>query len=231
MPNKTIHAANDNQVAVGIDLGVSCFAILSTGEVVTGPKPHKQLLARLKRLSRSLSRKQKKSKNRKKAKLKLSRLHYRISNIRHDSLHKLTTRVIENFRVVGIEDLHVKGMMRNRKLSRSIADMGWHEFRRQLEYKALTQGKNIVVADRWFASSKTCSHCSYKLKSLLLSQREWVCPQCLTKHDRDLNAAKNLEKLAISSIAAACGVSSNGTAANAAVSYDMTKQEFNAKSA
>lgn len=230
MPEKLIPRANDNQVAVGIDLGVSSFATLSTGKVVPGPKPHKALLNRLKRLSRNLSRKQKGSNNRNKAKLKLSRLHYRISNIRRDAIHQLTTMLVENFQVIGIEDLNVKGMMRNRKLSRSVADMGFYEFRRQLEYKAALHDKKIVVADRWYASSKLCSHCGYKLEHLLLSQREWTCPQCNACHDRDLNAAKNLENLAVSSTVTACGASSDGAATIVAASYGVMKQEFNTKS-
>lgn len=228
-PNKKIQPANENQVAVGIDLGLSHFATLSTGEMITGPKPHKKLLDRLKRLSRSLSRKQKGSNNRNKAKLKLSQLHYRISNIRRDAIHKLTTSVTKKFQIIGIEDLNVKGMIQNRKLSRSISDMGFFEFRRQLEYKTSMHNKTLVIADRWFASSKLCSCCGYKLDKLLLSSREWSCPQCTTHHNRDVNAAKNLEKLAVSSTASACGASSNGAAALAAVSYGAMKQEFNTK--
>lgn len=160
--DKLIKPANDNQVAVGVDLGVKQFAKLSTGKDVIGPKPHKALLGRLKRLSKSLSRKQKKSNNRRKAIMKLAKLHYRIRNIRLDAIHKLTTELAENYSHIGIEDLNVKGMMRNRRLSRSIADMGFHEFRRQLTYKAEICGRKLVVADRWFASSKICSRCDYK---------------------------------------------------------------------
>ena len=227
--DKKIQPANENQVAVGIDLGLSHFATLSTGETIVGPKPHKALLNRLRRLSRSLSRKQKGSNNRNKAKLKLSQLHYRISNIRRDAIHKLTTSLTKNFQTIGIEDLNVKGMIQNRKLSRSIADMGFFEFRRQLEYKTSMHNKTLVIADRWFASSKLCSCCGYKLDKLLLSSREWTCPQCTTHHDRDVNAAKNLEKMAVSSTVSACGASSNGAVALAAVSYGAMKQEFNTK--
>lgn len=212
-PDTLITTANENQVAVGIDLGVSDFATLSTGKVIKGPKPHKALLIRLKRLSRNLSRKQKGSKNRNKAKLKLSRLHYRISNIRRNAIHQLTTQITRNFQVIGIEDLHVKGMMGNRKLSRSIADMGFFEFRRQLEYKSKIQNRKVVVADRWFASSKLCSVCDYKLETLHLSERKWQCPCCGTNHHRDVNAAKNLEKMAVSSTVTACGASSVGAVA------------------
>jgi putative transposase len=219
--------ANDNQVAVGVDLGLHHFATLSTGEKITGPKPHKALMNRLKRLSRNLSRKQKRSNNRKKAKIKLSRLHYRIANIRRDALHQLTTRLVKHFDIIGIEDLHVKGMLKNRKLSRSIADMGFHEFRRQLEYKASCFGKKLVVANRWFASSKICSHCDKKNENLSLSMREWTCPFCFTHHDRDINAAKNLEKMAVSSTVSACGASSDGAITFVIASHGALKQESN----
>jgi putative transposase len=229
--NQKLKTVSENQTTVGIDLGLSYFATLSTGEKIAGPKPHKKLLSRLKRLSRSLSQKQKGSNNRKKAKVKLSRLHYRIGNIRRDAIHHLTAKVVDEFDIIAIENLHVSGMIKNRKLSRSIADMGFFEFRRQLEYKAEIKGKKIIVADRWFASSKICYVCGYKLENLSLSTREWTCVQCGKNHDRDLNAAKNLEKLAVSSTVSACGASSNGTMTSVVVSYGAVKQEFNAKSA
>ena len=219
--------ANENQVAVGVDLGLHHFATLSTGEKIAGPKPHKTLMDRLRRLSRSLSRKQKGSNNRKKAKVKLARLHYQIANIRCDAQHQLTTLLVNHYDVIGIEDLHVKGMMKNRRLSRSIADMGFHEFRRQLEYKVSSAGKKLVVADRWFASSKICSHCGEKVKALPLSERNWTCAFCLKYHDRDINAAKNLELLAVSSTVSACGASSGGVMASAITSHGVLKQESN----
>lgn len=227
VPKPTLSAANDNQVAVGVDLGLTHFAVLSTGEKITGPKPHKALMSRLKRLSKSLSRKQLKSNNRKKAKIKLARLHYRIANIRCDALHQLTTRLVNEFDLIGIEDLHVKGMLKNRKLSRSVADMGFHEFRRQLDYKTSSTEKKLVVADRWFASSKICSDCDEKSDSLSLSVREWTCSFCSAHHDRDINAAKNLKKLAVSSTVSACGASSDGVATFVAASHGALKQESN----
>jgi putative transposase len=182
----------ENQGAVGVDLGVSALATLSTGEKIAGPKPHAALLARLKRLSRSLSRKQKDSANRAKAKAKLARLHARIANIRRDTLHKLTTNLTRRFHTIAIEDLNVRGMARNRHLARSIMDMGFFEFRRQLEYKAAMRGGQVVVIDRFFPSSKTCSVCGHRLDDLPLSVREWTCPACGAQQERDVNAAKNL---------------------------------------
>jgi putative transposase len=228
---KILPAASENQVAVGIDLGTSHFLTFSTGEQILGPKPLNTLLDRLRRESRSLSRKKKGSNNRKKAQMKLSKLHARIATIRADAIHQATTRITDDFDIVVIEDLHVKGMIKNRRLSRSIADAGFHEFRRQLGYKAALKGKQVLVADRWFASSKICSGCGYRLEKLALSTREWECPQCGQQHDRDINAAKNLENLAVSSIVSACGASSNGRWLNSHRSYGVVKQEFNTRSA
>uniref|UniRef100_UPI001C21470D RNA-guided endonuclease InsQ/TnpB family protein n=1 Tax=Hydrogenophilus thiooxidans TaxID=2820326 RepID=UPI001C21470D len=175
----------ENQGAVGVDLGVSAFATLSTGEKIQGPKPHTVLLKRLRRLSRSLSRKQKGSRNHQKTRMRLARLHARIANIRNDAIHKLTTSLTSRFHTLVIEDLNVRGMVRNRHLARSIADMGFFEFRRQLEYKAKLRGRLVVVADRFYPSSKTCSACGHLQDSLPLSVRAWVCPECGAMHDRD----------------------------------------------
>ena len=200
-----------NQGVVGVDLGVAALATLSTGEPpIPGPKPHKALLARLQRLSRSLSRKQKGSANRKKAKARLARLHARIAAIRSDAMHKLTTDLTRRFHTIVIEDLSVRGMMRNRHLARSIADMGFFEFRRQLKYKTAMRGGRVVVADRFYASSKTCSACGHKLETLPLSVRKWTCPACGVVHDRDLNAAINLKNMAVSSTVSACGEEGSG---------------------
>lgn len=225
----TSFTENENQVAVGVDLGLAQFATLSTGEIITGPKPHKAKLDRLKRLSKSLSRKHKGSANRKKARAKLAKLHSQIANIRNDAIHKLTDRLTSNFSTIVIEDLHVKGMVQNKKLSRSISDMGFHEFRRQIEYKSTLKNKKVIVADRWFASSKLCSTCEMKNSDLTLSIREWQCLYCGTLHHRDINAAKNLEKLAVSFTVSACGASADGVIASAMVSHGALKQESNAK--
>ena len=195
----------ESQGAVGVDLGVSALATLSTGEVISGPKALACLLPRLRRLSRSVARKQKGSANRRKARLKLARHYARIANIRADALHKLTTDLTRRFELIGIEDLNVKGMLSNRHLSRPVSDMGFFEFRRQLDYKARDTGSLVVMADRWFASSKTCSDCGWKLEELPLSVRSWTCPNCGAEHERDVNAAKNLKEYAVSSTVSACG--------------------------
>ena len=157
-----------------------------------------------------MSRKAKGSANWRKAKARIARLHARIGNIRKDALHKLTTGLVERFTVIGIEDLNVRGMMANDRLARSIADMGFHGFRRQLEYKAVMRGSRIVVADRWHPSSKTCSACGVVVDALPLAVREWECVACGVHHDRDVNAAKNLMKIAMSSTVTACGEESSG---------------------
>lgn len=220
----------ENQGVVGVDLGVSALATLSTGEPpIPGPKPHKALLNRLRRLSRSLSRKQKGSRNRAKARTKLARLHARIANIRQDALHKLTTDLTRRFHTIGIEDLNVRGMVRNRHLARSIADMGFFEFRRQLEYKAAMRGGLVVVADRFFPSSKTCSACGSVQDAMPLSVRQWICPDCGAHHDRDVNAARNLAIYAVSSTVSACGEEGAGFGRKTGVKPASMKQEISAE--
>ncbi len=181
------------------------LATLSTGEKVVGPKALRTLLDRLRRLSCALSRKAKGSCNRKKAKGKLARLHARIANVRANGLHQLSASITRRFHVIGIEDLNVKGMLGNRCLSRAIADMGFAELRRQLVYKAQRRGGQVIVIDRWYPSSKTCSCCGYKRDALSLDVRQWTCPGCATHHDRDVNAAINLRNMAVSSTVSACG--------------------------
>ena len=227
----------ENQGAVGVDLGVSALATLSTGEKVVGAKPHKALLSRLQRLSRSLSRKVKGSANRHKAKAKLAKLHARIANIRQDSLHPLTTDLTRRFHTLGIEDLNVSGMVKNRHLSRAISDMGFFEFRRQLDYKAAMRGGVVVIAGRFFASSKTCSACGEKVDKLPLSIRQWECPCCGANHDRDLNAAINLANYAsaapsshaVSYTVSACGGEGAGLTRKRQAKPAPVKQEFNRK--
>ncbi|MDR3165816.1 MAG: transposase, partial [Synergistaceae bacterium] len=219
----------ENQGMVGVDLGVTALATLSTGEVIQGLKAHKIMLQRLRRILKNLSRKVKGSKNHEKSRRKLAWLHARIAHIRQDALHKLTTDLTREFHTIGIEDLNVKGMMKNRHLSRSIADMSFHEFRRQLEYKAAMRGGEIVVADRFFASSKTCATCGHKLNELPLSVHRWTCPSCGEEHDRDVNAAINLRNYAVSSTVSACGGEGAGRCRKTATKPAPAKQEANSK--
>lgn len=204
----------------GIDLGLKAAVTLSDGQSIPAPKPLKRALRRLKIRGRCHSRKIEcarkaagiekpipkgtrlpVSNNRKKSAEDLARFHARICNLRKDFTHKLTTQLVRENQAIGIEDLHVKGMLKNDRLSRAISDVGFGEIRRQLCYKAKRYDTEVIVADRWYPSSKTCSHCGHVLKMLLLSTRDWDCPECNTYHDRDHNAAKNLQQLATAAIA------------------------------
>ncbi len=219
----------ENQGSVGIDLGVKALATLSTGETFEGPKALRALLMRLRQLSRAVSRKVKGSRNHAKAKLKLAKLHARIADIRRNSLHQLSTSITRRFHTIGIEDLNVKGMLGNRHLARAIADMGFYELRRQLDYKAAWRGGQVVLADRWFPSSKLCSGCGYRLNELGLDVRHWTCPSCGASHDRDVNAATNLRNMAVSSTASVCGGEGAGPARERMVKPAPVKQESNGK--
>lgn len=178
--------------SVGVDLGIKELATLSNGEVFPNLKPLRNALGRLKQLSRSVSRKVKGSSSRDVAKRELARFHKRISDLRKDYLHKLTTYLAKSFDVICIEDLNVSGMLKNRKLSRAIAELGLFEFRRQLTYKCELYGSRLMVVSRWFPSSKTCSQCGHE-QSMSLSDRMYVCGNCQHTEDRDLNASKNIE--------------------------------------
>jgi len=188
-----VHKNRSADGVVGVDLGIKTSGTLSTGEKIEGPKALRTNLKKLKWLSRRHSRKVKGSSGRKKSAMRLARLHARIANVRKDYLDKLSTLLCKNHAAIGIEDLYVQGMVLNRKLSRAISDEGWGQFRWMLSYKSLLYGTKIVVADRWFPSSKTCSDCCHVVEKLPLGIREWACPVCGVVHDRDVNAAKNLE--------------------------------------
>ncbi len=190
---------------VGVDLGIKTLATLSTGEVFNGAKSYKKLESKLSRLQYLNRHKTKFSKNWKKAQLKIAQLHNRIANIRKDTLHKLTTYLAKNHSEIVIEDLNVSGMMANHKLAKAVADMGFYEFRRQLEYKCELYGSKLIVVDRWFPSSKTCSKCGTVKESLYLSERVFRCEHCDFTCDRDLNAALNLAMAGSSSVTA-CGL-------------------------
>ncbi|NJO64345.1 MAG: IS200/IS605 family element transposase accessory protein TnpB [Richelia sp. RM2_1_2] len=186
--------SNDNTTVVGVDLGVSALATLSTGEVIEGAKSYRKNKIKLSRLQWLNRHKIIGSQNWKKAYLKIACLHRKIANIRKDTIHKLTSLLAKNHGIIVIEDLNVKGMMKNHKLAAAIADMGFYEVRRQLEYKCKLYGSKLVVVDRWFPSSKTCSNCGHQNVVLSLSERVFDCEQCNLKIDRDLNAAINLCK-------------------------------------
>jgi putative transposase len=179
---------------VGVDLGVKNLATLSTGEVIAGAKSYKKYEAKLSRIQWLNRHKIIGSTNWKKAHIAVARLHMKIANIRKDTLHKLTTLLAKNHGTVVIEDLNVSGMMANHKLAKAIADMGFYEFRRQLTYKCQLYGSKLIVVDRWFPSSKTCSNCGTKKETLTLNERVFECGHCGFVIDRDLNAAINLSK-------------------------------------
>lgn len=179
--------------AIGVDLGIKALATTSDGDSYANNKHLYEQDKKLRRLSRRLSRKKKGSKNREKARIKLARLHEQIANQRRDDIQKATTDLVRKYDVICIENLKTKGMMRNHHLARSVADASFFEFRRELEYKAAWYGKTVSVVDTFFPSSQLCHHCSYRNTSTKnLGIREWTCPQCGTRHDRDHNAAINI---------------------------------------
>ncbi|GCE09149.1 RNA-guided endonuclease InsQ/TnpB family protein [Dictyobacter aurantiacus] len=189
--------------ALGIDLGVKAMATASDGTIIANPKALRSNLKKLRRASRQHSRKQKGSKNRARATRKLARLHAHIGNIRKDALHKATSQLVmktksssERPAVIVLEDLNVSGMLKNRRLSRAIADVGFYEFRRQMLYKAEQTGCKVVLVSRWEPSSKTCSGCKAVREELDLRERTFLCHACGLVLDRDLNAAYNLAALA-----------------------------------
>lgn len=204
---RTHKQVKENRTSIGIDLGISSFATLSNGLVITSPKPLDKLTRLLTKRQRQLNKKVhpktkgevskgvKKSNNYVKASNKLAKLHTRIVNIRLDFIHKLTSHLVRNYDCIGLETLQVSNMLKNHRLAKSLSDVSLSKFNEILEYKARYNGVSITRADRFYPSSKTCSHCGAVKSKLSLSQRVYVCDECGYKIDRDLNASINLAKL------------------------------------
>lgn len=203
------HRCETQAAVVGVDLGVVDLAVLSTGERIKAPRALRVHEKRLRRLNKELSRRTKDGKNWRKTKAKLAKLHVRIADVRKDVTHKLTAQLVQRFRWIGVEDLNVKGMAANHRLAKSVMDAALFEVGRQLSYKAALAGATVVQADRWFASSKTCSTCGLIYRALSLGERRWVC-ECGAEHDRDENAANNLKNLAAAYAVTACCPESAG---------------------
>ncbi|MFG3340698.1 RNA-guided endonuclease InsQ/TnpB family protein [Glycomyces sp. NPDC048151] len=190
--------------AVGVDAGISALFTLSTGEHITNPRHERRGRDTIGKRQRDLSRKQRGSANYRKAQISLARAHARVSDRRHDHLHKLTTRLVRENQTIAVEDLHVRGMLASHTLARAIADASWASFRRMLEYKAEWYGRDLVAVDRFFPSSKTCSACGILKDSMPLHVRVFACP-CGHTEDRDVNAAKNILAAGLADSRNACG--------------------------
>lgn len=193
----------DTGMAVGVDLGISAFAVTSDGQRVDNPRHLARRTANLARYQRRFARCQRGSANQHKAKAKVARAHRKVRAARNDFLHRASTNLVRRYDTIAVEDLAVTNMVHNRTLAKAISDCGWGTFRRMLEYKADRAGRRLVVIGRWYPSSKTCSTCGHLLAKLSLSTRTWTCPGCRTLHDRDINAAKNI--LAAGLAVSACG--------------------------
>ena len=184
----------------GVDLGLTDFCILSSGEKIENPRLHKKMLRKIKKANRRLAKATKglsrmeDSNRRKKRKLRLAKLHAKVKDQRTDFLHKLTTRLVRENQALAIEDLNVAGLVKNRKLSRAISDAGWAKFKTMLAAKCDKYGRDLTVVDRWFASSQICSCCGKSGGKKELDVREWSCLFCGTTHDRDINASRNLKQ-------------------------------------
>jgi len=185
---------------IGIDLGLENFAIMTNDEMISEKVPNPRFLRKseikIKKAQRSMTRKKVGSKNREKAKVLLAKKHERITNQRKDFLHKLSKRIVDENQVIVVETLKSKNMMKNKRLAKSIFDVSWFEFVRQLEYKSNFYGRSLIKADQWFASSQNCSSCGENSGKKKLNIREWTCRNCNSHHDRDINASINLLMLA-----------------------------------
>ncbi|NEO95505.1 MAG: IS200/IS605 family element transposase accessory protein TnpB, partial [Moorea sp. SIO3G5] len=188
---------------VGFDLGITSLITTSDGDKIANPKHFKKLKKKLAKYQKALSRKQKGSNNRDKARLKVARIHAKIKDARRDFTHNLTTQLVRENQLIAFEDLAVKNMVKNHKLAQVISDANWGEIIRQVKYKSEWYNRKAVSIDRWFPSSKLCSVCLNRVESLPLSIREWNCPSCNTHHDRDINASINI--LAAGLAVSVCG--------------------------
>ena len=220
-PNIIINKSNN---IVGIDLGIKTLATLSDGKIFEAIKPYNKNKRKLKILQRKVSKKVKGSNNYKKAQIKVAKLHYKISNIRQDSTHKLTTYLSKNHAECVIEDLNILGIIKNHRLASAILDGGFYEFKRQMIYKCRWYNTKLTIVDKFYPSSKTCSKCGNIKKDLKLSDRIYKCNNCGLEIDRDLNAAINLRNKSVSYIENACGVSNNSIID---IIDDTVKQEIN----
>ena len=204
--DQTIKPLPVTDKAIGIELGISSLLITSEGDKIHNPKHLKKYYRKLRQAQKNLSRKQKGSKNREKARRKVARIHAKITDARKDHLHKLTTQLVRENQTIVVEDLAVKNMVKNRKLlTQAISDASWSEITRQLTYKCRWYQRTYVEIDRLFPSSKRCSNCGHIVEKMSLGVREWQCPKCGTHHDRDINASKNI--LAAGLAVSVCGAS------------------------
>lgn len=198
----SIQVLPESQNQIGIDLGVSTFATTSNGDKIKSPDLKKEY-QKLKKIQRKLSKKQKGSHNHYKSRLKVARQYEKITNIRRNFHHQVSRKLVNENQVIVLEDLKIKNMVKNRKLSRAISEQGWYQFRMFLDYKCDWYGRELIIINQWYPSSKTCSSCGSIQTKMPLNVREWTCPDCGAHHDRDVNAAKNI--LAVGTTVSACG--------------------------
>lgn len=189
VPKKVLPKTNKH---IGIDLGLKDFIVTSDGQKIANARFLKKYQKKLAKAQKHFSRKQKGSNRRERQRIKVAKIYEKITNSRNDLQHQVSSRLVKKYDLIALEDLNVKGMVQNRKLSKAISDVSWSSFVTKLKYKANWYGREVVVIDRFYPSSKTCSNCLYIKESLNLNERSWICPKCNTEHDRDVNASKNI---------------------------------------